>query len=85
MKSFCVGFVAGLFFMWSAIPTFISGIIVGVVLISAYPSFGNDFYHMAFRIANYFTDLKPETIRNVESNPANSQESDSISPKDKLQ
>ena len=88
MKSFCLGFVAGLFFMWSAFPTFLSGLIVGVVLVLAYPSFGNDFCNMAYKISYYLTDVKSETTSDTvyqQDSPSMCTETDSILSKDKLQ
>ena len=98
MKLFLLGFAVGLFFSWSCITTFASGITVGIVLTLYHPSIGDDICSIIHRIANYSSYFDSSTCANdsvdsstctndsVDSSTCTNNESTkSISPKDKLQ
>ena len=94
MKLFLLGFAVGLFFSWSCITTFASGITVGIVLTLYHPSIGDDICSIVHRIANYSSYFDLSTCANDSTNDSvdsstcknnESTEEHSISPKDKLQ
>lgn len=92
MKLFLIGFAVGLFFSWSCITTFVSGMTFGVVLTLSHPSIANDVCSMIVNVTSYSTTSKSEKsetgpILQQDSSPNTCVDTsgESTLPKDKLQ